>query len=280
MDTLLSTIRSECDRQRSQMAIWEQIESLVDKLDVRQEPVERTSEPRVGSVRSTGQRRSRRQVRSNPSRDDILRFIAEHGPVGRREINRALAGDVNSLDRHLTRLVRAGMIEVEGESPRRRYRTPRADLSSTAAPSAEGAPRADTTDERVPCSGPDELLSLIGAHAPITTQRLRELTGLGYQQLIEWGRVLARRRAVTFVGEGPNRSWRPMPKQDLASEVLATISADPATYNEHRIALALRATYERVGAACAALLDRGSIELTDAGTYIPASDATALAEVA
>jgi hypothetical protein len=113
------------------------------------------------------------------------------------------------------------------------------------------------------------LFALIARHGSVTTARLRQLTGLGDGQIIEWGRALARRRVIAFDGEGPERTWRPVARRDLTREIFETIAADPGRFNDHRLALALRVAYERITLACAELIDQGLVVLTEANTYLP-----------
>lgn len=273
MDTLLSAVHSERERQRKRLAILGKIERLARKLDVDQasghpEPARRARRER--HVRP-GRATSRSRSRPNPSGADIASFIAKHGPVGRAEINRALGGDLNSLDGHLKRLTGKGTIDVEGERPHRRYRAPNARRPPEVLAASESRSSALTPAPAAvaSCTGAEDLLALISEHAPVTTARLREVTGLGYQEIIDWGRILARRRAVSFEGEGPERTWRPKAERDLSAEVMAMIVAEPAVHNEHRLTLALRASYESVSSVCADLLDRDAISLTESNTYVP-----------
>jgi DNA-binding transcriptional ArsR family regulator len=200
MDTLLSAVHSERERQCRRLAILGKIERLARELDVD----EASGRPeRARSARGERQvrpGRAKSRSRPNPSGVDIARFIAKHGPVGRAEIHRALGGDLNSLDGHLKRLTGKGTIDVEGERPHRRYRAPnprRPPEALAASESPSPAPVAVAS-----CAGAEDLLALISEHAPVTTARLREVTELGYQEIIDWGRLLARRHAVAFEGEG------------------------------------------------------------------------------
>lgn len=246
MRDVVSAVRAECRRQRKRMAILDEMGMLARRL----EAVER---PHVG-LSSSG---------SNPTRAEIHDFIAAHGPVGRGEIGRALGGSLNALDEKLKGLRQAGEIVIDGERPHRRYRASRTKPVRSAASPPPARPA-----EVVVCSGPADLLALIAEHEPVSSARLRQMTGLDYQKVVEWGRALVRQRAVTFDGEGPDRSWRVAAERDLRAEILQTIAAQPEALNERRIALALRASYEQVVAICTALLDEGEVTLPEGSGYL------------
>lgn len=271
MDTLLRVVRSECQLQRKRMTILGKMEALAQEWEaIESTPV---SEPKPAPHARTQRRTSSRGTSRNPSRAAICRHIGEHGPIGRADLNRALGGNVKSLDMHLRRLLRDGEIRIEGQRPRR-YR-----LSDAQTPNPSThveSTRASRPTAVMPCTGEKDLLALITHHGAVTTRRLRELTGLGDGQIIQWGRALARRRVVAFDGEGPERTWRPVGERNLASEIRETVAADPGRYNDHRLALALRAPYERVALACAELIDQELIALTDDNTYVPVDGEEAL----
>ena len=245
MADVTAAVRSECKRQRKRMAILEEMDVLARRLQA----VERSHPDR-----SSG---------PNPTRAELRDYIAAHGPVSRSEIGRALGGSMNALDDKLRRLKASGEIVVEGERPNRRYRVLDTAVTRSGQPSEPRRPA-----QVVDCSGPTDLLALIVEHGPISSARLRELTGLDFQQLLEWGRMLTRQRSVTFDGEGPDRSWRPVAERDLRSEVLETIAAQPGVLNERRLALALRARHEHVVAICAQLLDDGVVTLAEGRGYL------------
>ena len=245
MADVTAAVRSECKRQRKRMAILEEMDVLARRLQA----VERSHTDGSG--------------RPNPTRAEIRDCIVAHGPVSRGEIGRALGGSMNALDDKLRRLTAAGDIVAEGERPNRRYRARDAAVAHSGQPSEPRRPA-----QVVDCSGPTDLLALIGEHGPISSARLRELTGLDFQQLVEWGRMLTRQRSVTFDGEGPDRIWRPVAERDLRSEVVQTIAAQPGVLNERRLALALRARHEHVIAICTQLLNDGVVTLGEGRGYL------------
>jgi hypothetical protein len=254
MRDVMSAVRSEYRRQRKRMAILCEMDVLARRLAA----VERAH---------AGQTSSRR----NPTRTEIRDFIAAHGPVGRGDVGRALGGSLNALDEQLKRLRRAGEIVVDGERPHRRYRAPQTKPAQPAS-----SPLPPRPAQVVDCSGPTDLLALVAEHGPVSSARLRQLTGLGYQQVVEWGRLLARQRAVAFDGEGPDRIWRALAARDLRFEILQTIAAQPGALNERRIALALRASYEQVVESCARLLDDGDVTLPEGSGYVVAERSSSL----
>lgn len=216
-----------------------------------------------------------REAPANRNEPDLLyermrRYVLAEGPVAYGQIADAVGGTKSKLLLRLRWLAEDGAIAVEGRPPHRRYLAPETAEGAAARPDA---PLAATMS----CEGPDELLDLIREHAPVSSSRLRELTGVGYPQLLTWGRALARRRDVTFDGDGPDRIWRLAGTPVLASEVLAAIAAEPGRLNERRIALALRAKHEHVVHACAELLDGGAVTLTETNTYLPVAGTAARA---
>jgi len=196
-----------------------------------------------------------------PSREQVCEYVLRHGPVRRAQVLAALGGDPKKVGRKLQSLARAGQLSATGPASRRFYR----------------APREASTNHRLrgieSCAGADELLGLIGRLAPVTSEQLHERTGRTYPEIADWGRELVLKQLVTFEGEGRTRTWRLAgePVQGLASEVAAMIAADPGGLDERRIALTLSAPDHLVGIACAELLDRGVVRLTDRGTYGPAA---------
>ncbi|MFL5818887.1 MAG: hypothetical protein ACJ76L_14990 [Conexibacter sp.] len=194
-----------------------------------------------------------------PSREQVRDYVVRHGPVRRAQVLAALGGDPKQVGRKLQSLARAGRLAATGPTSRRFYR----------------APREVSTSQRLrgiePCTGPDELLGLIGRLAPVTSEQLHERTGRTYPEIADWGRELVLKQLATFEGEGRTRTWRLAgePAQGLASEVTAMIAADPGGLDERRLALTLSAPEHLVAIACAELLDRGVVCLTDRGTYGP-----------
>jgi hypothetical protein len=194
-----------------------------------------------------------------PSREQVRDYVVRHGPVRRAQVLAALGGDPKQVGRKLQSLARAGQLSATGPTSRRFYRAPREVSTSQRLRGIES------------CAGPDELLGLIGRLAPVTSEQLHERTGRTYPELADWGGELVLKQLVSFEGEGRTRMWRLAgePAQGLASEVAAMIAADPGGLDERRLALTLSAPEHLVGIACAELLDRGVVRLTDRGTYGP-----------
>ena len=191
----------------------------------------------------------------SPSAGEILRYIEKHGPVRIAPIHAALGGSRSALNGKLMRLVAAGTVERRGKRPKTTYRVP-----------GGPAQRAGTMS---PCNGPEDLLALIAAQAPVSSERLYELTGQTYPKLFGWGHELACRSLVTFEGEGRACVWSLAPAEDLPARVAATVSAHPGALDERKVAQTLNASLDRVGLAFAELVDRGMVALTEGGTYVP-----------
>ena len=189
----------------------------------------------------------------------MCEYVVRHGPVRRAQVLAALGGDPKKVGRKLQSLARAGQLSATGPASRRFYRAPRAASTSQRLRGIES------------CTGPDELLGLVGRLAPVTSEQLHERTGRTYVEIADWAHKLVLRQLVAFEGEGRTRTWRlaGKPAQGLASEVAAMIAADPGGLDERRLALTLSAPEHLVGIACAELLDRGVVRLTDRGTYGP-----------
>lgn len=192
-----------------------------------------------------------------PTREQVRDYVVRHGPVRRKQVLAALGGDPHKVGRKLQSLAARGRLAASGPASRRVYHAP-------------GVERLRSVE---PCDGPDELLALIRRVAPVTSQQLHERTGCSYPEIWDWGQELVLRELVTFEGEGRARSWRLVaePPQGLAKQVAALITADPDNLDERRLALTLRAPEHLVGIACAELIDRGMVRLSERGTYRPAA---------
>ncbi len=261
----------ELARSARRMRVLEDIGALLRQLDddddfgagVATVPEAPRSPPRLPQRKAVPARQApARRHEPDALYERIRCFVVAEGPVAYGDIASIAGATKSTLLLRLRWLIEDGAIAAEGRPPHRRYCAPKAARVPDPRPNAALAAVAS-------CAGPEELLALIREQAPVSSSRLRELTGEGYPKLVAWGRELARRRDVTFRGDGPDRVWELAGAPVLASEVLAVIGAEPGALNERRIALALRAKYQDVVDACSELLDGGAVTLTDANTYLP-----------
>lgn len=207
MTAVLVALRAELHRVRQHVAALERSEQLLAAI---YEPATPTPDVQPPPRPTAANRRQKTRGHGrNPNERRIRKHIADHGPVTRGDLLKALGGHPEAMSRRLTILLARGEIEAEG-SPRR-YRVPQAgeksgessirQLAPTTPRALIGARPQQPEPGRYPVY--DALVGAPGATTAELAKRTRMTPAAVYQQ----GRELARLGLVAFRGRGAARVW-------------------------------------------------------------------------
>lgn len=203
MKTILDAIAEELAVLHLRMNCLERAEELIGPAYGL--PGRGTGSPRPRSTPPTSsKRRNRNHTRKNASREEIRDHVIKHGPLGRRDLVKALGGNPTLMSQRLKSLLDGGEIGADGPLGARRYRAVETfDVESTLSTIRQTAHA--VLPERGVYPVYDAILDLNGA----TNQQLQKQTGLPKNIVVEQCRRLVRLGLIWCTQTGSARVWRP-----------------------------------------------------------------------